>query len=106
MAGEPRVRYVHCRPGAAADVAAAWRAVLGDAAQVLEREEAIQSGWFGPVAAARNRERIGDLVAVCTGDAAVLATGWGEPDRVTEMVGMHGSVTPVETAVPLIAIRK
>jgi hypothetical protein len=105
VAGEPRVRYVHCRPGAAADVAAAWSTVLGDAAQVLEREEAIETGWFGPVAP-RNRERIGDLVAVCTGDAAVLATGWGEPDRVTEMVGMHGSVTPVETAVPLITIRK
>jgi hypothetical protein len=105
VAGEPRVRYVHCHPGAVEDVAAAWRTVLGDAAQVLERDEAIDTGWFGPVAP-RNRERIGDLVAVCTGDAAVMATGWGEPDRVTEMVGMHGSVTPVETAVPLIAIRR
>ena len=49
VAGEPRVRYLHTAPGARDDVLAAWRAVLGDAAWVVTREEAIAAGWFGPV---------------------------------------------------------
>ncbi len=48
VAGEPRVRYLHVAPGATADVVAAWSAVLGTAARVLTREEAVASGRFGP----------------------------------------------------------
>src|SRR5947199_6798109 len=49
VAGEPRVRYLHTRPGAGPDVIDAWRAVLGEAAWVASREEAIATGWYGPV---------------------------------------------------------
>ena len=52
LAGEPRVRYLHVEPGAVADVLAAWSAVLGDAARVTTREEAVATGWFGPVSEA------------------------------------------------------
>lgn len=100
VAGEPRLRYLHTRAGAAPDVAAAWRAVLGQHADVLLRDAAIESGMFGPVAAA-HRARIGDVVAVCTGDAAVLATGH-EPPEVAALVGMHGAATPAEVDIPLL----
>ena len=39
------------RPGAAGDVLAAWREVLGHRAWVASREEAVADGWFGPVEA-------------------------------------------------------
>lgn len=101
IAGEPRVRYLHTRAGATQDVVAAWRAVLGSAAQVITREEAVQAGWFGPVPA-EHLERIGDVVVICRERTVVLATGH-EPEAVARLVAFHGSTTPVETAIPLIS---
>ena len=58
VAGEPRVRYLYTRPGAADDVLAAWRAILGPAAYVMTRDEAIATGWCGAGhAAARRADR-------------------------------------------------
>lgn len=79
VAGEPRVRYLHTEPGAGPDVRAAWAEVLGGRASVYLREEAVSAGMFGPVAAS-HLERIGDVVVVCSGDAAVLASAH-EPRR-------------------------
>ncbi|BBZ48646.1 alkaline phosphatase family protein [Mycobacterium heidelbergense] len=100
VAGEPRVRYLHTEPGAAADVRAAWAEVLDGWARVYSREQAVATGMFGPVNPA-NLARIGDVVAVCTGDAAVLATGH-EPPESARLIGFHGAATPAEMAIPLI----
>ena len=51
LGGEARVRHVYTRPGAADDVLATWRDVLGERAWVLSREDAIKDGWFGRPAA-------------------------------------------------------
>jgi hypothetical protein len=104
VAGEPRVRYVHAVPGAAADVLAAWRAVLGDRADVLTREEAVAAGLFGPVRE-QHLARIGDVVAVCRDETVVLASGW-DPPQLAGLVGFHGALTPAETAIPLITFRR
>lgn len=103
VAGEPRARHLHTRPGAALDVLAAWREVLGDAAWVVSRREAVAAGWFGPVPP-DHLGRIGDVVVACRGTCAVLATAHEAP-RVAALVGYHGSHTPVETAVPLVVVR-
>jgi Type I phosphodiesterase / nucleotide pyrophosphatase len=103
VAGEPRVRYLHVVPGAAGDVAAAWRDVLGERADVLTRDEAIGAGRFGRVPD-RHRARIGDVVVICRGEAAVFATG-SEPPEVAKLVGLHGADSPAETAIPLITFR-
>jgi hypothetical protein len=103
VAGEPRVRYLHTEPGAAADVLDTWRARLGDRAEVLSRDEAIESGRFGPVPDA-HRGRIGDVVVTCRADLAVLASNW-EPAEVAKLVGFHGGNDPVELAIPLIIFR-
>lgn len=100
VAGEPRVRYVHTVTGAAEDVLGRWRDVLGPAAIVLSRDDAIGRGWFGPVPEA-HRARIGDVVVVCQGETVVLASGY-EPPSVAALVAFHGSNTPAETAIPLI----
>ena len=102
VAGEPRVRYLHTEPGATADVLATWRELLAGRAQVHTRAEAVASGMFGPVIP-RNLPRIGDIVVICTGDSAVLATGH-EPPETARLIGFHGAATPAEMAIPLIAI--
>ncbi len=103
VAGEPRVRYLHAEPGAAADVQAAWSEVLGGRAHVYSRAQAVATGMFGPVNPA-HLARIGDVVAVCTGDAAILATGH-EPPETARLIGFHGAATPAEMAIPLIAFK-
>jgi hypothetical protein len=100
LGGEPRARHVYADPGAAVDVLAAWREVLGDRAWVASRDEAIKDGWFGPVDEAM-RPRIGDVVAAATGTWAMIATK-SEPQE-PPLIGMHASLTPAEQLVPLLA---
>lgn len=102
VAGEPRVRYLHTAPGAAADVRATWTGVLGDAAWVMSRSEAVDTGWYGPVAPA-HLDRLGDVIVVCRDDYAVMASV-ADP-RESRLVAMHGSVTAAEMEIPLITIR-
>jgi len=99
LGGEARARHVYAAPGATADVLAAWRATLGDNAWIAGRQEAIDTGWFGPVEPAM-ADRIGDVIAAARGSSAVVATV-AEP-RESVLVGMHGSLTPAEQRVPLL----
>ena len=101
VAGEPRVRYLHTEPGAAADVQATWAALLDGRARVYSREQAVATGMFGPVTP-RHLARLGDVVVVCTGDSAVLATAH-EPPEAARLIGFHGAATDAEMAIPLIA---
>ena len=103
VAGEPRVRYLDTAPGAATDVIDAWRAVLGDRAWVATREEAIDTGWYGPVPP-EHASRLGDVVVVCRDRYAILATKHEKPS-IAKLVAFHGANTPVETAIPLIVVR-
>jgi hypothetical protein len=103
VAGEPRVRYLHTEPGAAADVQATWTEVADGWAQVYSREQAVATGMFGPVSPP-HLARIGDVVVVCTGDAAVLATGH-EPAEAARFIGFHGGRSAVEMAIPLIVFK-
>ncbi|WP_085168375.1 alkaline phosphatase family protein [Mycobacterium celatum] len=103
VAGDPRVRYLHTVDGATPDVVAAWSEVLAGRAEVYSRDDAVVAGLFGPVRA-DHLQRIGDVVVSCTGDTAVLATGY-EPPEVAQLVGMHGAATAAEMAIPLISFR-
>ena len=100
LGGEPRARHVYARPGAAAEVLAAWQDTLGDKAWVASRAEAIEAGWFGPVDA-RVADRIGDVIAAARGQSAVVATVT-EP-RESALIGMHGSLTAGDQRVPLLS---
>ena len=73
MGGEARFRHLYCRNGAIDDVAATWRSVLGDRADVLTREQAIGRGWFGAVEPTV-MPRLGDVLVACRGDHAVIST--------------------------------
>jgi hypothetical protein len=99
LAGEPRARYVHAVPGAAADVLDRWREVLGERAWVTSREEAVASGVFGAVAPGM-AARIGDVVALARGTWALTASE-REPGP-SRLAAYHGSLTATELAVPLL----
>jgi hypothetical protein len=100
VAGEPRVRYLHTLPGAAPDVLATWRGVLGPAARVLSRDEAVSGGRFGPVAEP-HLARIGDVVVICQ-DRYVVLDGHRERDGAARLVAFHGSDTDAERSIPFI----
>jgi hypothetical protein len=99
IGGEARFRHVYAEPGAAADVLAAWRKVLGARAIVLSREEAVDARWFGAVEG-RVLDRIGDVVASVGGDCAVEMRSVF-PVEAT-LVGLHGALTADEMFVPLL----
>ncbi len=99
LAGEPRARYVHAVPGAAADVLGRWQELLGERAWVVSREEAIASGIFGPVDPAV-AARIGDVVALARGTWALTASA-REPGP-SRLTAFHGSLTATELAIPLL----
>ena len=102
LGGEGRARHVYAVAGAAADVLAAWRELLGERAWVLSRREAIRAGWFGHVTKWAT-PRIGDVVAACRDDWAVVATVRQPVESVLQ--GMHGSLTEAELTVPLLESR-
>jgi hypothetical protein len=101
LAGEPRARHVHAVPGAEADVLARWQAELGDRMWVGTGDDAVAAGLFGPVVGGPARARIGDVVAIATGDVAVVRRR-AEP-RFSALRGQHGALTDDERLVPLLS---
>ncbi|GAB3710539.1 alkaline phosphatase family protein [Mariniluteicoccus flavus] len=96
FAGEGRLRQLYTER--APEVAARYADRLGTHAWVRTRDEAIDEGWFGPVSD-RVRRRFGDVLVAMRTDWAVMSTRLG---REMNLVGMHGSLTPVEMQVPLL----
>ncbi|MEV6105122.1 nucleotide pyrophosphatase/phosphodiesterase family protein [Streptomyces sp. NPDC051940] len=103
LGGEGRARHVYAVPGAANDVLAVWRDVLGEQAWVASRDEAIALGWFGRDIDSRVYDRLGDVIVAAADDIAIVATRT-EPKE-SALVGMHGTLTPREQLVPLIEVR-
>ena len=100
LAGEPRMRHVHARPGAAGDVLAAWTAELGDRMWVVSRQGAVDAGLFGPYVSTTARARIGDVLAIATSDVAVVRRR--SESVLSSLPGQHGALTDDELLVPLL----
>ncbi|RXW33403.1 alkaline phosphatase family protein [Propioniciclava flava] len=98
FAGEGRFRQLYAEPKRVPEVRKRWAATLGERAWVLTREEAIEAGWFGPMDP-RMASRLGDVVVAMRDDGAVMTRS--QP-REFGLVGMHGSLTELETRVPLL----
>ncbi|MGI8815934.1 MAG: alkaline phosphatase family protein [Pseudonocardia sp.] len=103
LGGDARSRHVYARPGAAADVLAAWRERLGERAWVRSREQAVGEGWFGPVREPETLHRIGDVVVAMRGDAAVVRSR--AEKLLASLIGQHGSLTAAEQEIPLLMLR-
>ena len=101
-AGDARFRYAYAKTGAAADLLEAAHSEAGASAWVLSREQLIDEGWLGPPPSNSVRRRLGDVVL-----ASRDAVGFVDPamPREPRLRSAHGSLTPDEMMVPLIAAR-
>ena len=99
LGGEARFRHLYCQGGAVADVTGTWRAVLGDRAEVLTRDEAIERGWFG-VVGSEVRPRLGDVMVAAREDFSVMSSAVFPYE--TRLVGLHGSLTSAEMLIPVL----
>ncbi len=97
--GEPRAPMLYCEPGQVEAVLARWRAELPDF-DVLSRDEAVAAGWFGPVGELAV-PRIGDVVVASRGDRSVHDSRVQRTELLA-LIGMHGSRTADEVAIPLL----
>ncbi len=100
LSGEGRFRWLHAVPGHADELLEAARAAHGDEAWVLGVEEAVLAGWFGPRVARDAAERLGDVLVAARGDVSFDDPADTGP---YVLVGRHGSLTPAEMLVPLLA---
>src|SRR5205085_5191042 len=64
--GEGRFRWLHARPGAAAELLERARRHHGDQAWVCSRDDLVAAGWFGG--------RLSPAVAARLGDVALVAS--------------------------------
>jgi hypothetical protein len=102
LGGEPRARHVYTRDGAEPEVLAAWSERLGDRVWVLEREDAIERGWFGPTVTADARTRIGEVIAAAHGPVGIVQPSVLSVEAL--LIGHHGSLTEAEQLVPFLAV--
>ena len=105
VAGEPRFTHLHVSgadPAVAAEVAGRWREHLGDKALwVGTREQS--SELLGPLSE-RARTVVGDVL-VAMADTWVLVDPRVHSPMAIAMPGVHGSLTPQETTIPLLITR-
>jgi hypothetical protein len=102
LSGEGRFRWLHATAGAAERLADAARRHYDDVAWVRTRDEAAAEGWFGGPLRPESAGRLGDVVIAPSQPLAVL-----DPADPGEqwMRCRHGSLTPAEMLVPLLASR-
>jgi predicted AlkP superfamily pyrophosphatase or phosphodiesterase len=102
IAGEPRALQLHFEPDASdahrERVVGRWREAEGSRSWIVRRDEAIESGWFGPRVDPEVVPRIGDLIVAARKSVAYYDSRVGVPT----MIGQHGSWTAEETSVPLL----
>nr|WP_221185472.1 alkaline phosphatase family protein [Flexivirga oryzae] len=100
VGGELRGPQLYCRPGAAADVLAAWSERLGDDGWVMTRDDVVATGLLGAVAP-EVLPRFGDVFVAVRSAIGFTDTRVMNP-RVVALIGQHGSLTDAEQQVPFI----
>lgn len=103
LAGEPRALQLHFEPDASEAlrerVIDHWRSTEGSRSWVIDRRDAVGSGWFGPLVDAAVVPRIGDVII-----AARKAIAYYDSRTMVgqHMVGQHGSWSSDESSIPLL----
>jgi len=100
LSGEGRFRWLHVRPGATEDVAAASAAEFGHVAWVRTLEQIVDEGWLGGEPVPEVAARLGDVALVPFTPIAFLDPADTGEQR---LVGRHGSLTSAEMLVPLVS---
>ncbi len=100
LSGEGRFRWLHARSGAASRLEERSRRRYGDVAWVRTREQIVEEGWLGGDPSGEIAGRLGDVALVPFEPVA-----FADPADTGEsrLVCRHGSLTPDEALVPLLA---
>jgi Type I phosphodiesterase / nucleotide pyrophosphatase len=101
MSGEGRFRWLHARPGAAADLEAAAADRYGDTTWVLGRDRLIDEGLFGGPLPDHLLGRVGDVALLPHAPIAFIDPADTGENR---LHSRHGSLTDDELLVPLVAL--
>jgi len=102
-AGDARLRYVYARGGREGDLVKAATDAFGDVAWVFGRDQLVDEGWLGPEPPPGDvLSRIGDVTLAAKGNVA-----FADPTHPheTRLRAGHGSLSPDEMLVPLLAGR-
>ena len=102
VGGEARSLQLYCQPGAAEDVLATWRERVDARAWVLSRDEAVRHCLFGAVSE-QVLPRIGEVIVAMRDNFAIVDSRTARP-ALLALLGLHGSLTPAEMAVPLLQV--
>lgn len=105
-AGEPRLVQLYLKdhsPQAYRSTLEAWAEAYGQQAWILETDQLIEAGYFGPKVTDQARQRMGDLMIAARQPIALYDMRHYRPQAL-QMVGQHGSITPEETQVPLLLL--
>ncbi|HVC15628.1 MAG TPA: alkaline phosphatase family protein [Acidimicrobiales bacterium] len=100
LSGEGRFRWLHARRGAEGDLLSLCAERHGDVAWVRATDQLVDEGWLGGVPDAEIRGRLGDVALVPFAPTAFLDPADTGEQR---LVCRHGSLTPDEMLVPLLA---
>jgi hypothetical protein len=102
LSGEGRFRWLHARPGGVDRLEQAAHDLYDGVAWVRTRREAVAEGWFGGALSPEIEARLGDVVLAARDPVAFLdQADTGE----YRLRSRHGSLTPAEMLVPLVAAR-
>lgn len=100
QSGEGRFRWFHSRSGAEGDLLEAAREEFGAVAWVRSRQQIIEEHWLGTAISAPIAARLGDVAVVPHEPVSLFDPDDSGP---YELVCRHGSLTPAEVYVPLVA---
>ena len=103
LSGEGRFRWLHARPGHERDLAHAARACHGHQAWVRTRQEVVEQQILGPKLSEAANSRLGDVMIAAFEPIAFLDPDDTGPYR---LQARHGSLTPAEMRIPLVAGRR
>ena len=101
LSGEGRFRWVHARPGAAADLEQALAERYDDTTWVMTRDHVVEAGLFGGPLVDEFVHRLGDVALLPHAPIAFIdPADTGE----SRLQSRHGSLTAEELLVPLVAL--
>jgi hypothetical protein len=102
LSGEGRFRWLHARPGTVEQLAERAAALYGHVAWVRTRQQILAEEWLGGMPVPEVEQRLGDVALIAHAPVAFLdPADTGE----VSLVSRHGSLTPAEMLVPLLARR-
>jgi hypothetical protein len=100
QSGEGRFRWWHAKHNAGAELANAADEVYANVAWIVTREQVVDEHWFGPSIAPPVAARLGDVALVAHAPVSFHDPADTGP---FPLVCRHGSLTPAEVLVPLLA---